>query len=33
MLLAQRGVWGVRVHDVRGTRDVLRVLERMEVHE
>ena len=30
LLLAARGVWGVRVHDVRGTRDVLRVLERME---
>ena len=30
LLLAQQGVWGVRVHDVRGTRDVLRVLERME---
>jgi dihydropteroate synthase len=30
LLLARRGVWGVRVHDVRGTRDVLRVLERME---
>ena len=33
VLLARQGVWGVRVHDVRGTRDVLRVLERMEVHE
>ena len=33
VLLAQQGVWGVRVHDVRGTRDVLRVLERMEVDE
>ena len=31
LLLAQQGVWGVRVHDVRGTRDVLRVLERMEM--
>jgi dihydropteroate synthase len=31
VLLAQQGAWGVRVHDVRGTRDVLRVLERMEV--
>jgi dihydropteroate synthase len=30
VLLAQQGVWGIRVHDVRGTRDVLRVLERME---
>ncbi|MCW2817153.1 MAG: folP [Nocardioides sp.] len=28
MVLAQRGVWGVRVHDVRGTRDVLRVWRR-----
>ena len=33
VLLARQGVWGVRVHDVRGTRDVLRVLERMEVQE
>ncbi len=33
LLLAQRGAWGVRVHDVRGTRDVLRVLERMEQTE
>ncbi len=33
VLLARQGVWGVRVHDVRGTRDVLRVLERMEVDE
>jgi dihydropteroate synthase len=31
LVLARQGVWGVRVHDVRGTRDVLRVLERMEV--
>ncbi|WP_232676493.1 dihydropteroate synthase [Nocardioides sp. R-C-SC26] len=29
VLLAQRGVWGVRVHDVRGTRDVLAVWQRM----
>lgn len=28
LVLAQHGVWGVRVHDVRGTRDVLRVWER-----
>ena len=28
LVLAQRGLWGVRVHDVRGTRDVLRVWER-----
>lgn len=30
LLLAQRGVWGVRVHDVRGARDVLAVWEQME---
>ncbi|GEP39059.1 dihydropteroate synthase [Nocardioides psychrotolerans] len=29
LLLAQRGVWGVRVHDVRASRDALRVLDRM----
>jgi dihydropteroate synthase len=29
LLLAQRGVWGIRVHDVRGSRDVLRVLDQM----
>ncbi len=29
LLLGQQGVWGVRVHDVRGTRDALRVLDRM----
>ncbi len=29
LLLAQRGVWGIRVHDVRGTRDVLRLLQTM----
>ncbi len=28
LVLAQRRVWGVRVHDVRGTRDVLRVWEQ-----
>ncbi len=33
LLLARQGVWGVRVHDVRGTRDVLKVLERMEMQE
>ncbi|MEJ7832238.1 MAG: dihydropteroate synthase [Nocardioides sp.] len=34
VLLAQRGVWGIRVHDVRGTRDVLRVLQQMgDVHD
>jgi dihydropteroate synthase len=29
LLLAQEGIWGVRVHDVRASRDVLRVLDRM----
>jgi dihydropteroate synthase len=29
VLLAQRGVWGLRVHDVRASRDTLRVLARM----
>jgi dihydropteroate synthase len=29
VLLAQRGVWGVRVHDVRANRDALRVLDRL----
>lgn len=33
LVLAQRGVWGVRVHDVRGTRDVLRVWERTRVRQ
>jgi dihydropteroate synthase len=28
-LLASRGVWGLRVHDVRATRDALAVVERM----
>ncbi|WP_340539755.1 dihydropteroate synthase [Nocardioides sp. GXZ039] len=28
MVVAERGVWGVRVHDVRGTRDVLSVWQR-----
>ncbi|NYI99466.1 dihydropteroate synthase [Nocardioides thalensis] len=32
-VLAQRGVWGVRVHDVRATRDVLAVIERMEAEQ
>jgi dihydropteroate synthase len=27
--LAQHGVWGLRVHDVRAARDALRVLERL----
>ena len=30
VLLARLGVWGVRVHDVRGHRDVLRVLDRVD---
>jgi dihydropteroate synthase len=30
VLLAQRGVWGLRVHDVRASRDALRVLAAME---
>jgi dihydropteroate synthase len=30
VLLAQQGVWGVRVHDVRGSRDALLTLERWE---
>ncbi len=29
LLLAQRGVWGLRVHDVRASRDTLRVLACM----
>jgi dihydropteroate synthase len=29
VLLAQQGVWGLRVHDVRAARDALRVLEQM----
>jgi dihydropteroate synthase len=30
VLLAQQGVWAVRVHDVRASRDALRTLERWE---
>jgi dihydropteroate synthase len=30
VLLAQQGVWGVRVHDVRASRDALRTLARWE---
>jgi dihydropteroate synthase len=30
LLLAQRGVWGLRVHDVRASRDTLQVLACME---
>jgi dihydropteroate synthase len=29
LLLAQRGVWGIRVHDVRASRDALKVLDRL----
>ena len=29
VLLAQAGVWGLRVHDVRSTRDALRVLDAL----
>ncbi|HEX6149523.1 dihydropteroate synthase [Nocardioides sp.] len=30
VLLAQRGVWGIRVHDVRASRDALKVWARLE---
>jgi dihydropteroate synthase len=30
VLLAQQGVWGLRVHDVRSSRDALRALERWQ---
>ncbi len=30
VLLAQQGVWGLRVHDVRAARDALSVLERLD---
>lgn len=30
VLLAQQGVWGLRVHDVRASRDALRVLQRLD---
>ena len=30
VLLAQRGAWGIRVHDVRASRDALRVWQRLE---
>ena len=33
VLLAERGVWGLRVHDVRASRDALRVLARLEEAE
>jgi dihydropteroate synthase len=31
VLLAQQGVWGLRVHDVRAAKDALRVLERLDL--
>ena len=33
LLLAQRGVWCVRVHEVRASRDALRVLDRLTEEE
>ncbi|WP_028643466.1 dihydropteroate synthase [Nocardioides sp. URHA0020] len=33
VLLAQQGVWGLRVHDVRAAKDALRVLERIDQEE
>jgi dihydropteroate synthase len=33
VLLAQRRVWGIRVHDVRGSADALAVLERWGHHD
>ena len=33
VLLAQQGVWGLRVHDVRAAKDALRVLERLDQGE
>jgi dihydropteroate synthase len=30
VVLAREGVWGLRVHDVRSTRDALRVLEALD---
>ena len=30
LVLAREGVWGLRVHDVRSTRDALRVLEALD---
>ena len=32
-LLAERGVWGLRVHDVRAARDAVRVWERWSHHD
>ncbi|MBZ5739227.1 dihydropteroate synthase [Nocardioides mangrovi] len=33
VLLAQQGVWGLRVHDVRAAHDAVRVLTRLEQEE
>ena len=33
VVLAQRGLWGLRVHDVRSCRDALRVLEALSAPE
>ena len=33
LVLAQRGVWGIRVHDVRGTRDVLSVWQQTRAQQ
>ncbi|GAA4757140.1 dihydropteroate synthase [Nocardioides endophyticus] len=33
VLLAQQGVWGLRVHDVLAAKDALRVLERLDEEE
>ena len=33
VLLAQRGVWGIRVHDVRASADALAVLDRLQQEE
>ena len=33
VLLAQQGVWGLRVHDVLAAKDALRVLERLDHEE
>jgi len=33
VLLAQQGVWGLRVHDVLAAKDALRVLERLDQEE
>jgi dihydropteroate synthase len=30
VVLAREGVWGLRVHDVRSTRDALRVLDALD---